>query len=202
MSVEKRVARSHDRWFDAPRVTIILAVLTLLVLALSAYGSLRDAYERGGIYLFSREFLEDIPRRLTGPGRLRFILQPLIAIMLGVSGGLADAREGRPPFLYGLFFHKELRGYLVRSGLRTVINLLLMGILMDALFQWIILGVSHAGAALVVGPVLVLVPYAIARALSNRASRPRAGHEVSVNGEREVPDSFAETPQLARRSRR
>jgi hypothetical protein len=49
-----------------------------------------------------------------------------------------------------------------------------MGILMDAVFQWIILGVSHAGAALVVGPVLVLVPYAIARALSNRAASLQA----------------------------
>jgi hypothetical protein len=174
MSAETRVARSHDRRLDAPRVTVILAVLTLLVLVLSAPGSLRDAYERGGIYLFSHEFLEDIPRRLTGPGRLRFILQPLIAIVLGVRGGLGDAKEGRPPFLYGLLFHKELRGYLLRSGLRTVINLLLMGILMDAVFQWIILGVSHAGAALVVGPVLVLVPYAIARALSNRAASLQA----------------------------
>lgn len=173
MSNQEPVARSRDRRLDAPRVTIILAVLTLLVLALSAPASLRDAYERGGTYLFSREFLEDIPRRLTGPGRFRLILQPMIAIILGVRSGLGDAREGRPPFLYGVLFHTELRPELLRSGFRTVINLLLMGILMDAVFQWIILGVSHAGAALVVGPVLILVPYAIARALSNRVARLR-----------------------------
>ena len=41
---------------------------------------------------------------------------------------------------------------LVRSGFETVVNLLLMGILLDAVFQWVILGVSHPGAALVVGP--------------------------------------------------
>ena len=36
------------------------------------------------------------------------------------------------------------------------------------MFQWVILGVSYPGAALVVGPVLIMAPYAIARALSNR----------------------------------
>jgi len=56
--------------------TVILACLTLLVLALSLPGSLRDAFDRGGIYLFSHAFLEDIPKRLTGPGRFRFVLQP------------------------------------------------------------------------------------------------------------------------------
>jgi len=46
--------------------TIILAGLTLLVL--SVPGSLSDAFDRGGIYLFLRAFLEDIPGRLAGPG--------------------------------------------------------------------------------------------------------------------------------------
>jgi len=154
------------------RVTVILACLTLIVFTLSAPGALRDAFDRGGIYLFSRAFLEDIPKRLTGPGRFRFILQPLMAILLGIRSGLADARAGRPPYLYGVLFHRD-RGELVRTGFWVVVDLLLMGILLDAVFQWIILGVSHPGAALVVGPVLIVGPYSLARALSNRAARLR-----------------------------
>jgi len=155
------------------RVTIILACLTLLVLTLSVPGSLRDAFDRGGIYLFSHAFFEDIPKRLTGPGRFRFVLQPLIATLLGIRNGLADARTGRPPYLSGVLFHRELRGELMRTGFETVVNLVLMGILLDAVFQWVILGVSHPGAALVVGPVLIAGPYALARALSNRLGRLR-----------------------------
>ena len=60
---------------------------------------------------------------------------------------------------------------LVRSGFETVVNLLLMGILLDAVFQWVILGVSHPGAALVVGPVLIVAPYSLTRELSNRLAR-------------------------------
>lgn len=138
------------------RATAMLAGLTLLVLVLSLPGSLRDAFDREGIYLFSRAFFEDLPRRLTGPGRFRFVVQPVIATLLGIRSGLADARAGRPPYLCGVLFHRRRRAELVRSGLRTVVNLLLMGILLDAIFQWVILGVSHPGAALVVGPVLIV----------------------------------------------
>jgi hypothetical protein len=74
------------------RTTAVLAGLTGLVLALSRPGSLRDAFDRGGIYLFSHAFLEDIPRRLAGLGRVRFVVQPLIATLLGIRSGLADAR--------------------------------------------------------------------------------------------------------------
>jgi hypothetical protein len=150
------------------RTTVILAVLTLLVLALSLPGSLRDAFDRGGFYLFSWAFFEDIPKRLTGPGRFRFVLQPVTAMVLGIRNGMADARVGRPPYLYGVLLQRRQRRELLRSGFETVANLMLMGILLDAVFQWVILGVSYPGAALVVGPVLIGGPYALARALSNR----------------------------------
>jgi hypothetical protein len=153
------------------RVTLILAGVTLAALILSVPGSLSHDFDRGGFYLFSLAFFEDIPKRLAGPGRFRFILQPLTAIILGIANGLADARAGNPPYLYGLLFHRKLRGDLAKSGLNTVANLLLMGILLDLVFQWIILGVAYPGAAIVVGPVLIMAPYALARALSNRLAR-------------------------------
>jgi hypothetical protein len=154
------------------RVTLILASLTLLVLVLSVPRSLRDAFERGGFYVFSREFFEDIPKRLTGPGRFRFVLQPAMAILLGIRDGLLDARAGRPPYLYGLLFYQRRREQLW-SGFDSVVNLMLMGILLDSIAQWLILGASYPGAALVVGPVLITIPYALARALANRAVQLR-----------------------------
>ena len=152
-------------------VTIVLAVLTVFVLALSVPVSLQYAREHGGFYLFSRAFFEDIPKRLTGPGRFRFILQPLIAIILGIRSGRADARAGLPPYLYAVLFKRDLRRDMMRSAFLTIVNLLLMGILIDSACQWLILGISYPGAALVVGPVLIVTPYTISRALSNRMAR-------------------------------
>jgi hypothetical protein len=51
-----------------------------------------------------------------------------------------------------------------------------MGILLDSVCQWLILGTSYPGAARVVSPVLIVGPYGLARALSNRV--PRTGRKV------------------------
>jgi hypothetical protein len=153
------------------RLTLVLAVLTVFALALSVPGSLRDAWERGGFYLFSREFFEDLPRRLTGPGRFRFVLQPAFAIALGIAAGRSDGRAGRPPYLQALLLGREARGELLRSAYRSIAHLLLAGVLVDSVCQWLILGASYPGAALVVGPVLIAIPYGLARALANRFTR-------------------------------
>ena len=157
--------------------TLVLASITIFVLVLSAPASLREAYDRGGFYLFSQAFIEGIPKTLSGPGRFRFILQPLTAIVLGIGSGIGDARIGRRPYLVGMVFDRKLRYELLRSGFTTIANLLLMGILLDSVFQWIILGTSHPGAALIVGPLLVAAPYSLARALANRCARLRTAHE-------------------------
>ena len=149
-------------------VVTIAAVLILLAALPSA---VRDTFETGRVYLFSREFLEELPQRFTGPGRFRFILQPLIAVLLGFRGGLSDAQAGRPAYLYSVIMHGKNRKELLRSGLTDVRTLLAMGILLDAVAQLLIYGDVHPGAALVVGPVLICVPYSVARALTNRAVR-------------------------------
>ncbi len=50
-----------------------------------------------------------------------------------------------------------------------------MGILLDSVCQWLILGTSYLGAAMIVGPVLNVAPYTVARAISNRVARLRKG---------------------------
>ena len=100
-----------------------------------------------------------------------------MAVALGVAAGRADARAGRPPYLYALLLGSEDRGRLVRSALGDVANMLLVGILLDSVCQWLILGASYLGAALVVGPVLIAVPYAAARALANRVTTASRGAE-------------------------
>jgi len=134
-------------------------------------GAVQDTLETGRVYLFSKQFLEDLPRRFTGPGRLRFILQPLLAILIGVRGGLADAKDGKSPYLFALLFGVQKRKELLQSGFTAVGHLLAMGILLDAVAQLLIYKEVHPGAALLVGPVLICFPYASARGLTARLAR-------------------------------
>jgi hypothetical protein len=162
------------------RLTIVLAVLTVLVLAFSIPGSLRAALDRGNFYVLSSEFLVDLPKRLFGPGRFRFLLQPAIATVLGVLAGRADTRAVRVPYLWALALGSDRpRRELVREAFRSIVNLLLMGILLDSVCQWLILGASYPGAALVVGPVLIAGPYGLARALANRVTTMRDGRRAA-----------------------
>ena len=146
----------------------IVTVLALLVLAAAIPSAIMDTIETGRVYLFSMQFVEELPQRFTGPGRFRFIMQPMLATLLGVRGGLADAKAGNPPYLFGLLFDAGRRSELLRSGVAAIRNLLAMGIILDVVFQLVIYHAVHPGAALVVGPILIGTPYALSRALTTR----------------------------------
>jgi hypothetical protein len=153
------------------RSTILITV-TLLILVAAIPSALRDTIATGRVYLFSRQFMEELPQRFSGPGRFRFVLQPLIAILIGCRGGLKDARAGRPAYIYGLLAGGgERRRELIRCGWTSIRDLVCMGIILDAAAQFLIYRQVHPGAALLMGPMMIGVPYALARALTNRAAR-------------------------------
>ena len=146
------------------------------------WAAVPDAIHRliqtGDPYLFSRRFFEDMVARLSGPGRFRFIMQPIVAILLGGRDGVKDSRLEAPPFLWSLAFHGGCRKELLRSAFASVRNLVAIAILLDVISQFLIFREVHPGAALLLGPVLIGAPYAASRALTNRISRrgqtPRA----------------------------
>ena len=49
----------------------IVTVLALLVIVVALPFAIVDTFETGRVYLFSRQFIEELPQRFTGPGRLR-----------------------------------------------------------------------------------------------------------------------------------
>jgi hypothetical protein len=62
----------------------------------------------------------------------------------------------------------------MRSALASVRDLVAVAILLDVAAQLLIFGMVHPGAALVLGPVLIALPYASSRALTNRLARWRS----------------------------
>jgi hypothetical protein len=157
------------------RSTIVTGVAVLVLLA-AIPSAIQDAVATGRIYLFSWEFLADLPARFTGPGRIRFILQPTVAFILGLRGGLADARAGLPPYVMGLLFDPLHRREYVRTGITAVRDLVAIGIILDVVAQLLIFQQVHPGAALLIGPLLIGAPYAFARAMTNRAARALGKH--------------------------
>ena len=146
-------------------INTIVTILAVPILVAAIPSTVRDTFETGRVYLFSRQFLEELPQRLTGPGRLRFMLQPLAAIFLGWRSGVSHARTAQPAS--GEVNRKDL----LRSALADLGQLLAIAIVLDAVAQLLIYRQVHPGAALVVGPVLIAIPYAVARTLTTRVVR-------------------------------
>jgi hypothetical protein len=146
----------------------------ILVLLAALPFAVWEFIQTGELYLLSHRFLPDLVDRFHGPGRLRFIFQPSVAIILGARDGIKDHRANNPPFLWALFFHLADRWWLLRSALASVRNLVAIAILLDVISQFLIFRMVHPGAALVLGPVLIGLPYAASRALTNRIAGRRS----------------------------
>jgi hypothetical protein len=102
-----------------------------------------------------------------GPFQFRLILQPLTAIILGARFGIRDAKAGRLPFFQALL-HGGQRGSLLGKAARDAVLPLVIAFIVDAILQHMINGRVRPVAALVVGGLLVFLPFLIVRALVNR----------------------------------
>jgi hypothetical protein len=159
----------------------ILTTLVAAVLLLTLPGAIRRIAQSGDLYLFSRQFFDDMLARLSGPGRFRFLLQPTVAILLGSRDGRKDARRGLPPYLWALTFHREHRRELLRGAFAAVRELVAVAILLDVLSQFLIFREIHPGAAILLGPVLIGMPYAVSRAFANRVVRNKSFRASSTH---------------------
>lgn len=157
------------------RSSLLTAIVIAVLLAATPF-AIAEFFRTGQIYILSRRFVDDMLARFHGPGRLRFIFQPTVAIVLGARDGVKDARAGKFPFLWGLVFHPVDRPGLLRGAVASVRDLVAVAILLDVASQFLIFGSFrrvNPFAALLLGPVLIGLPYASSRALTNRIARRR-----------------------------
>lgn len=116
---------------------------------------------------------ERLAAMLGGPGRFRFIVQPIIAILLGIRDGRLDAEAGRPAYAIAVFFVKEGRREALKSGAKTFIKPFVIAVVIDMLVQAYLFHNVRFASALVVGVLLIALPYTLARGLTNRIVRWR-----------------------------
>jgi hypothetical protein len=152
----------------------ILTALAIAILLAALPSAIVRLGQTGDPYLLTQRFFEDLSARLSGAGRLRFILQPVAALLVGIRDGIKDSRMGCPPFLAALLLHGTRRVDLLRSAFASVRDLVAIAIILDVVSQFLIFQEIHPGAALVLGPALITVPYSISRALANRIARRRS----------------------------
>ena len=172
----------------------ILAAIVIAILLATLPGAIQRIIQTGDFYLLTRRFFDDMLARLTGPGRLRFIVQPTVAILLGARDSAKDARAGVPPFLRVLATGGHSCRESLKSAFLSTRDLIFVAILLDLIAQFLIFHVIHPGAALLLGPVLIAIPYAVSRAWASRIWQWR-GHRNQPLTRANIPPSRRERPR-------
>jgi len=116
-------------------------------------------------------FTGNLLERIGGPLTFRFVLQPLVASFIGVRAGLRDAREGRPPHLWSVLTASGQRWHALRDGGKDIAGAFVLAVVIDLIYQVVVLRWPYPLEAIAVATFAAIVPYAVARGLTNRLVR-------------------------------
>jgi hypothetical protein len=155
----------------AKAVTKSQVFLARLVIALMV------AFVVGGLiwYGFSAEvrarLWQNLFERPGGPMVFRFFLQPTMAAIAAWRDGISDARSGRTPFFAGALADRAQRAVRMNEALVATARIILLGLLMDGIYQAIEFNSFHPAEAVIIALLLAFVPYVLLRGLIARAAR-------------------------------
>ncbi len=114
---------------------------------------------------------QNIVARPGGPMTFRFVLQPAMAVIAATRDGVVDARLGRTPYLSAILRGVEGRGCRLWEGIVSTARILILGVVMDVVYQLVFLGEFYPAEAALIAVLLAFVPYALLRGPIGRIAR-------------------------------
>ena len=115
--------------------------------------------------------LVNVTDRIGGPMTFRIVLQPIMAALLAIRAGVKDARAGRPPYFWTILTDPSQRADLVREGWKSVARVFFLAIIMDVIYQVIVLRWVYPFEVILVAILLAVVPYLLIRGPVNRLAK-------------------------------
>ena len=109
--------------------------------------------------------------RVSGPMKFRLVLQPCMAAFFAIRSGLADARAGKTPYFWCLLSDPGQRADMIKDGWKSVGRVFILALVLDAVYQIMVLHFVYLGEMIIVAFVLAIVPYLIVRGLVTRVAR-------------------------------
>jgi hypothetical protein len=145
--------------------------MTWLVVALSGLLLVSGAYWYGWSIEVHRRFWDDIFDRIHGPMTFRFYLQPSMALLAAIPDGIRETRLGHKSFFWSALWDPQAPTGRLREGLISTARVVLLGISMDAIYQFKALDRFYPVEALMMAILLAVIPYFVFRWIVERAAR-------------------------------
>ena len=143
------------------RLVLVLTV-AFVVLGVAMHGLSVPVFER---------IWQNLLERPGGPMTFRFVLQPIMATIAALVDGVKDARNGRDPYFWTILTNPAKRGTRLHEGLIATARVILLGLCMDLIYQFIVFDTFHPAEAVIVAGLLAFVPYLLLRGPITRVAR-------------------------------
>jgi hypothetical protein len=121
--------------------------------------------------------------RVSGPMKFRLLLQPCMAAFFAIRAGLADAKAGKSPYFWGLLTDHGQRVEMLKDGWKSIGRVFILALVLDAVYQIIVIHFVYPGEMVIVAIILAIVPYLILRGLVTRFAR-KAKQPISIAPEK------------------
>ena len=141
---------------------VVVLIVAFVVAGLIWYGFSAEVRARLWQNLFERP---------GGPMVFRFFLQPTMAAIAAWRDGINDVRAGRTPFFAGALADPAQRTVRLNEALVATARIILLGLVMDGIYQAIEFKYFHPAEAVIIALTLAFVPYLLLRGLFARGAR-------------------------------
>ena len=105
--------------------------------------------------------------------KFRLVLQPIMAAIYAILSGLKDAKAGKSPYFWSLVTDPAQRADMIKDGWKSVGKVFVLAVVLDVVYQIIVLRFVYPGEAIIVAFVLAILPYLILRGLVTRLARKK-----------------------------
>jgi hypothetical protein len=141
---------------------VVVLIVAFVVVGFAMYGF--SAEVRARIW-------QNLLDRPSGPMTFRFFLQPIMATIAAYFDGVKDARSGRRPFLETVLADPAKRAGRLHEAVIATARILLLGLIMDGIYQFIEFDTFHPAEAVIIALLLAFWPYVVIRGLIARVAR-------------------------------
>ena len=159
---------------DDPRK---LGVLAKIIVALIVVLIVAGIVEHGVTIPTFVRIWHQLIERTDAPMRFRFVLQPIMAAIVAIRDGRKDAQQGRSPYFWTMLESPDKRVGRLEEGLNATARIVLLGLVMDTIYQLIVLHRFFPAEAVIVAIVFAFIPYVIIRGPVARIARRRIGQK-------------------------
>jgi len=139
--------------------------------------------------------VEQLLGRASGPLQFRLVVMPTVVTLLAIRAGLRDARAGEPAFLWGIITNPAERRKRLLAGWKDITRIFIVAIVLDTVYQVMVLRAFYVVQALIVAVACAIVPYVLFRGSTTLLARALSGKQAAPTNSKPAAETTESTEE-------